>query len=140
MNKEQSQGGLMDKVSLTASSKLTIAALVGMAAVELIGVLILEGKHPPIALVIELLLLGACCPGRYRAVVGLCAGGGVKRSFCALVPVLFDLDTAESRIPEFISAVVFLGWRWSPRSPASGRRCRTTESGAEHKVNTRVLV
>jgi len=47
----------MNKITLTTSSKLTIAVLVAMAAAELMGVLLLMGEHPPVALVIELVLL-----------------------------------------------------------------------------------
>jgi uncharacterized membrane protein len=99
----------MNKVSLTASSKITIAALVGMAAAELIGILLSQGEHPPVALVIELLLLALAAlvaTGRWWA-SGLAAG---LSGLFALLSLSSSISTlAESRISEFIFAVIFLG-------------------------------
>lgn len=99
----------MNKNSLTASSKLAMAALVGMAAVELISVLLLEGEHPPIALVIELLLLALAALVASRRWWASALAAGLSALFA-----LFTLAGSMSwliqpRSPEFISAVLFLG-------------------------------
>jgi len=99
----------MKKISLTGSSKLAIAALVGMAADELISVLLLEGEHPPIALVIELLLLVVAALVASRRWWASALAAGLSGLF-----LVFTLTGSLSRLsqpsdPAFISLVLFLG-------------------------------
>ena len=109
MNTQQSQGSPMKKDSLTGSSKVAMTALVGMAAAELIGVLVSRGEHPPAALVIELLLLtlaGLVYSRRWWA-SAMAAGGSGLFALVTLSSTISML--AQSRISDFILGVIFLG-------------------------------
>lgn len=99
----------MNKNSFTGSSKLTIAALVAMAAAELIGVLLSQGEHPPVALVIELLLLVMAGLVYTRRWWASALAAGLSGVFVLLALPSSISTLAESRIPEFIFAVIFLG-------------------------------
>lgn len=99
----------MNTISLTGPSKLTIAALVGMAAAELIGVLLSQGEHPPVALVIELLLLALAGLVYTRRWWASALAAGLSGLFALLSLSSSISMLAESRIPEFIFAVIFLG-------------------------------
>ena len=109
MNNRESRGIFMYLVSLPLSSKLAMAALVTMAAAEFIGVLLSQGEHPPVALVIELLLLALAglvytrkwwASGLATALSGVFVILAVPSSISALT---------ESRVPDMVFAVVFLG-------------------------------
>ena len=99
----------MNTITLTGPSKLTIAALVGMAAAELIGVLLSQGEHPPVALVIELLLLALAGLVYTRRWWASALAAGLSGLFALLSLSSSISMLAESRIPEFIFAVIFLG-------------------------------
>lgn len=99
----------MNTISLTGPSKLTIAALVAMAAAELIGVLLSQGEHPPVALVIELLLLALAGLVYTRRWWASALAAGLSGLFALLSLSSSISMLAESRIPDFIFAVIFLG-------------------------------
>jgi hypothetical protein len=99
----------MNKISLTTSGKITIAALVAMAAVELIGVLVTQGEHPPIALAIELLLLALAGLVFTRWWWATALAAGLSGLF-VLLGLSSSISTlAESRILDIIFAMIFLG-------------------------------
>ncbi len=100
---------MMNKISLTTSSKITIVALVGMAAAELIGVLLSQGEHPPVALVIELLLLALAGLVYTRRWWASAMAAGLSGLFTLLSLSSMISTLAESRILDIIFAVVFLG-------------------------------
>ena len=109
MDNRQSRSLLMNIASLPAASKLAMAALVAMAAAELVGVLLSQGEHPPIALVIELLLLGLAglvYTRRWWA-------SGLATAFSGVFTVLALSSAvsvlAGSRTPDLVFALLVLG-------------------------------
>lgn len=94
---------------LPISSKLAIAALVSMAAAEFIGVLLTQGEHPPVALLIEILLLvmaGLVYTRRWWA-SALATGFSGLFTLLAIPSSISAL--AGSGVLDFIFAVIFLG-------------------------------
>ena len=109
MNSKQSQVILKQRVPLSMASKLAIASLVAMASAELIGVLLSQGEHPPVALVIELLLLALAGLVYTRRWWASAIAAGLSGIFVLLSLSSLASTLAGSRIPEFIFAIIFMG-------------------------------
>ena len=109
MNNRQSRTFLMHIASLSVASKVAVAALVAMAVAEFIGILLLEGEHPPVALVIELLLLGLAGLVLTRRWWASALAAGLSGLFTLLALSSAVSILAEGRILDFIFAAMFLG-------------------------------
>jgi hypothetical protein len=109
MDSKQSQGILKQRVPLSVASRLAMASLVAMALAELIGVLLSQGEHPPIALVIELLLLALAGLVYTRRWWASAIAAGLSGIFVLLSISSLASTLAGSRIPEFIFAIIFMG-------------------------------
>ncbi len=98
----------MRRNSLTASAKLTVAALVGMAAVHLITVLLVEGEYPLFALVIELPLLAVAAVAATGWRWAPAVAAGLSALFLLLTSAGSISRLTQPRDPAFLSVWLFL--------------------------------